>query len=60
MTIKQLFELMPNTTKVSIFDRDKCDTVYEGEILYCRGGYKEREIAWIRLSDNKLIIDIDL
>lgn len=60
MTIKQLFELMPNTTRVSIFDRDKCDTVYEGEILNCRSGYKEREIAWIRLGANELIIDVDL
>lgn len=59
MTIKQLFELMPNTTRVSIFDRDKCDTVYEGEILHCRGGYKESIIAWVRLGTNELIIDIE-
>lgn len=60
MTIKQLFEVMPNTTKVSIFDRNKCDTVYEGDILHCRSGYKEREIAYIRLGNNELIIDVDL
>ena len=48
MTVKQLFE------------RDKCDTVYEGDILYCRSGYKEREVTWIRLGNNELIIDVDL
>ena len=40
--IKNLFDLMPGSTKVSIFDRDKCDTVFEGDILHCRSGYKER------------------
>ena len=30
MTVKNLFDLMPGSTKVSIFDRDKCDTVLKG------------------------------
>lgn len=60
MTVKNLFELMPGETKVSLFDRDKCDTVYEGDILHCRSGYKEREIAWIRLGNNELVIEVEL
>lgn len=58
MIIKELFALMPNETKVSIFDRNKCDTVYEGDILHCRTP-KEHEIIWLRLGTNQLFIEIE-
>ena len=58
MTIRELFALMPNGTQISIFDRNKCDTVYEGDILHCTV-QKEKEIIWLRLGTNQLFIDVE-
>ena len=59
MTIKELMEVMPNETRISIFVRSKTETVYEGDILHCRSQYKDYEISWIRIASNELIIDIE-
>lgn len=59
MIIKELFALMPDETQVLIFDRNKCDTVYEGDILHCTVVHKEYEIVWLRLGTNQLFVDVE-